>query len=73
MARDQLVDLLLARIEELGGIIEVDGELMVDTAALREVVTGYLAAMLPPDDPELAAAIRAEVREKLAGLLPALN
>jgi hypothetical protein len=71
MAHDQLIDLLLIQIEQREGIVEVDGELMVATAALREVIENFLLAMLPADNPETAAAIRTEIEQKLAGLLPA--
>jgi hypothetical protein len=70
---DELVDLLLIQIAQRGGIVEVDGELMVDAATLREVIENFLLVMLPADDPETATAIRTEIEQKLAGLLPALN
>jgi hypothetical protein len=55
MAHDQLVDLLLIQIEQRGGIVEVDGEPVVDAIAMREVIENFLLAMLPADDPEAAA------------------
>jgi hypothetical protein len=73
MAHDQLVDLLLIQIAQRGGIVEVDGEPVVDAIVMREVIENFLLAMLPADDPETAAAIRTEIEQKLAGLLPALN
>jgi hypothetical protein len=67
MQRNQIVDLLLARVEELYGIVEVAGEPMVDRAVLRGVVESFLAEVcerltsellaITADDPEAAAKV----------------
>jgi hypothetical protein len=63
-----MVDLLLARVEELDGMFEVDGGQIVDKAVLRGVVENFLAEVrerltaelsaITADDPEAAAKAR---------------